>query len=75
MVQRGGDVSFVIYVSSHFRLTSRENKEQRPVPGWGNLHVGAVSRHKLDSLNTSNELLKNKNKMPFERYPSYLREI
>ena len=25
--------------------------------GWDNLHVGAVSRHRLDSLNTSTELL------------------
>ena len=25
---------------------------------WDNLHVGAVSRHKLDSLNTSNDLFK-----------------
>ena len=29
-----------------------------PAPGWDNLHVGAVSRHRLDSLNSSNDLLK-----------------
>ena len=25
--------------------------------GWDNLHVGAVCRHRLDSLNTSNDSL------------------
>ena len=32
---------------------SRGCWEQRPTPEWYNLHVGAVSRHRLDSLNAS----------------------
>ena len=34
---------------------SRGCWEQRPTPEWYNLHVGAVSRHRLDSLNASND--------------------
>ena len=30
--------------------------EQRPDPGWDDLHIG-ISRHRLDSLNTSTDFL------------------
>ena len=33
-------------------------REQGPAPGWYNLHGGAVSRHRLDSPNASNNLPK-----------------
>ena len=39
-------------------------REQGPALGQDNLFlIGTVPRHRLDSLNTGNELLKNKNKM------------
>ena len=43
-----------------FTMYLKEMREQRPAPGWDNLHVGAVSRHRLDSLDTSNGLFKKK---------------
>ena len=49
-----------MYVHLH---EERGKREQRPALGQENLHVGAVSRHRLDSLNTSNDLLKKKKDM------------
>ena len=46
-------------VSLHVRIATGDGK-QGPASGWDNLHVGAVPRHRLDSLNTSNDLLKKK---------------
>jgi len=41
---------------------TRERRKQRPLRGYDNLHVGAVSRHSLDRLNTSNDFQKKKKK-------------
>ena len=50
--------SFFLFLFTLIYLYIRRRK-QRPASRWYNLHhVGAVSRHRLDSLNTSNDLLK-----------------
>ena len=56
MVQ--GGVSFPWLMDLAISCTSLYLTEQRPAPGWDNLHVGAVSHDRLDSLSTSNGLLK-----------------
>ena len=60
MLQSGGSFPCVIDFSpfSFYLYVSIRREEQRPAPGWDNLHVGAVSRHRLDSLNASNDLFK-----------------
>ena len=59
MVQGSGGFPSVISLLSICNY-NRGCVEQRPAPGRDNLHVGAVSRHRLDSLNSSNELVTKK---------------
>ena len=50
---QGGGGSLI--VTSLFMSLVLISSEQRPGPGWHNLHVGVVSRHRLDSLDASND--------------------
>ena len=49
-------------MNSHV-LNQGMNREQRPAQRLDNPLAGTVSRHRLDSLNTSNDLLKRKKKV------------